>query len=386
MLLDGMTLAVAAATAWSQPITFPGWPDFGPIPRTAIATDGHHYTAWEDAQGALLASADGAAPERLADRSDDYVAAAAPGRAAVAYSRGAGAFIAVRGEPQRRLVKGGVEDIALAADPRGGWVFVAQSKHHVLAFSLDRRGRTVRRQDLGNGAIEDWGRQSRVLTVTPSGRAYLAMYGPPPRPLLVVQRRHGGPWAKPVRVPGQPERQADYTDLSVVAAGERVAIGALTPTSCGDVGCAGFPLIGGPTEPLHGPRLTKPNRVFAPAVAPGVLVYQQKTGKKSFSRSAPVVAVAGGRGQRLTGAPAAEPVPLPLSGGRTLVLWTTAKGWGAALAHADGRFRSISAPPGPPTGRFHTADTDRDVQSAGRYAIAAWGAEGLVHISVRRFP
>lgn len=373
-----MTLLAAAGLAWSPPVAFEGFEGLGLAPRTAIAADGHHYTAWRDEHGALLASADGRSPVRITRAASYYATAAATGRVAVAYSNDRGAYIKVRGQRTRKLVSRGAEDLALAADPRGGWVFAATARDGVRALSLDRRGRVLARQRLGRGALWAGTRQNRLLAVTPSGRAVLVFAHPSDR-IFVSERPHGGRWSAPAPVPGQTEER--YEEASVVAAGERVAIGGLRPTSCGDVGCSGFPLLGGLTEPLAGPDVSRPNRVFAPSVAPGVLVYQQKTKVKSFSRRAPVWA----NGQRLTAAPATEPTALPL-GDRTLVLWNTARGWGAALAAAGGRFKATLAPPGPPPPKFHSAETDRDLHTAGRYAIAAWAAEGLVHISVRKFP
>ena len=84
------------------------------------------------------------------------------------------------------------------------------------------------------------------------------------------------------------------------------------------------------------------------------LIFQRKDGPQAFSREAPVKAVTFeadgslGRMQTLTRVRATEPIGLALAGGGTLAVWATRERLDAAFAGADGRFRGISAPAGPP--------------------------------------
>jgi hypothetical protein len=88
--------------------------------------------------------------------------------------------------------------------------------------------------------------------------------------------------------------------------------------------------------------------------------------------------------QTLTPALASEPIVQSLSGGRALALWATKNAIGAALAGPNGHFRATAAPSGPPPGA-HINPTNRDLHTAGRYALFAWDSNGRVHVSMRRF-
>jgi len=165
----------------------------------------------------------------------------------------------------------------------------------------------------------------------------------------------------------------------------------VTQTStCGDTGCAGEPrsIAVNPDNTLGapaGPDLPKPNRAFAPWATPEAIVFLLKTGPKAFSKEAPVRAFAAGRLQTLTTQLAHEPVALSLTGGRTLAVWATRAKLGAALAGPDGVFKHTSAPAGPPPAVNHFNQTNRDVRSAGAWAIATWSAKTTVRVSVRHF-
>jgi hypothetical protein len=76
---------------------------------------------------------------------------------------------------------------------------------------------------------------------------------------------------------------------------------------------------------------------------------------------------------------------MALDNGRVLALWASQRRIGAALAHRDGRFRATAAPSGPPPERYHYNATNRDLRTAGRYAIFAWSRGGVVRVSRRRF-
>ena len=83
--------------------------------------------------------------------------------------------------------------------------------------------------------------------------------------------------------------------------------------------------------------------------------------------------------------PPTEPVALALDQERTLAMWATRRGFGAALAGPDGAFRKVAAPTGPPPEIYHSNSTNRDTRSAGAYAIVAWARGHTVRVSVRRF-
>ena len=111
-----------------------------------------------------------------------------------------------------------------------------------------------------------------------------------------------------------------------------------------------------------------------------MLDFQLKTKPSPFSKEAPVRAVAFGPDgsvgslQTLTRSLAHEAVARPLTGGRVLALWADKRRLAGALAGAKGRFGKTAAPAGPPPQTGHTNQTNRDLRTAGRYAIFAWRA------------
>ena len=178
----------------------------------------------------------------------------------------------------------------------------------------------------------------------------------------------------------------------MAVAGDQAVISATAGVSCGDAGCFGNPRAFSLTgAPLAAPDLDHPKRSFGAWAVRGALIFQRKDGPRPFSREAPVKAIAFaadgslGRLQTLTRVPATEPIGLALAGGRTLALWATRERLDAALAGADGRFRGISAPSGPPPEPYHTNSTNRDARAAGRYAIVTWARGETVRVSIRRF-
>jgi hypothetical protein len=124
--------------------------------------------------------------------------------------------------------------------------------------------------------------------------------------------------------------------------------------------------------------------------AGAALVFSLKARSEAFATEAPVraVAIAGdgtvGPLQTLTSARAKEPVAMALSHGRVLVVWSGRRGLGAALA-TNGRFRTTAEPKGPPPAPYHFNSTNRDLRTAGRYAIFTWAVAGRVRVAVRAF-
>jgi len=121
-----------------------------------------------------------------------------------------------------------------------------------------------------------------------------------------------------------------------------------------------------------------------------VLVFALKEQSAAFSSEAPVRAVTLnangtiGALQTLTTGLAKEPVAMPVSRGRVLVVWSGHKGLGASLA-VDGTFHKTPEPKGPPPTPYHFNSTNRDLRSAGRYAIFTWARGSRVRVAVRAF-
>jgi hypothetical protein len=182
-----------------------------------------------------------------------------------------------------------------------------------------------------------------------------------------------------------------------------VLIAATQARNRGDAGVFGNPVVArigaaGALGAPFGPALTNPRLAFAPSAAftgadDAVLVFAMKPEPQPFQTEAPVRAVAIGAGgavgalQTLTSARAKEPVVMALRDGRALAMWSGRRGIGAALAGRDGTFHKTSEPKGPPPDPFHTNSTNRDLRTAGRYAIFTWSREGdgRVRVSVRAF-
>jgi hypothetical protein len=431
-VLLGAVPTAGAAAPWSQPAGFAAGGDDvdEPVPRAAIAADGTSALAFSSKSGALMLATGakngrfGAA--RVIDRKDvrDYSIAAAPGGAfALLWEDVDGLHSAVRTKAgakiaRRRHLTGPLSEIngvQVAADPQGGWVVAERifprgpqkdRLYGVEALSLDRTGKQVGVvQDLGSGEFGIDARPTQALAVAPDGRAVLTFkrelasttFPAPPEPVMVATRPHGGSFGTPVALGGDP------------AADPRVAIGADGSTliaatqvrSRGDAGVFGNPIVAGVTPAgalgaPFGPALANPKRAFAPSATPtsggrAVLVFQLKAQAEAFATEAPVRAVAiaanGTLGplQTLTSGRAKEPVLVGLGGGRALTIWSGRRGLDARLAGPDGTFEKSAPPKGPPPAPFHTNSTNRDLRSAGRYAIFTWARDGRVRVSVRRF-
>lgn len=402
-------LALIAAAGWSPTQSFDaGAAQFHePVPRVAIDARGQALLAYETGDRRLVVRTRTGGrfgkPLTLAREVHDY--AVAPG--AVAYEAKDGLHVAVRrgrAYKDRKVASGTgseINGVAIAADPLGGWVVAERQfprrgsakPNRVRTLSLDATGApTAPPQDLGLGQFGLDARPTQALAVLPDGRAVLVFQREgeaydDPDPVVYALRPHGGTFGEPAVV-GE-----GLTDPRVTVDGDRAVLSATMTTLCGDAGCAGRPraiavhpdgTLGAPV----GPSLARPNRAFAPWATPNALVFQLKTTAKPFSREAPVRALsltAGGRLQTLTRAPATEPVALALAGGRTLAVWATRGGLGAALAGPDGAFAKTAAPSGPPPERYHSNPTNRDARAAGDYAAVAWARGHTVRVSVRRF-
>ena len=418
----------AAASTWTKPQSFSVGKNYEPVPRAAIASDGSSALAFQSKSGKLMLStgrADGrfTAP-RVIDAKGvrDWSVAARPGGGfIVVWEDSDGIRVAVRtraaGETvvRRAVTSNGQEinGVQVAADPLGGYVVAerqfrrgGRNSYYVRAFSLSDSGRLVGAvQDFGAGQFGIDARPTQALAVDARGRAVFAYRQEVPAtgsfalPVLVTTRPHGGAFVAPVQLAGD-----DAADPRVaVGSGGRALIAATQVLSHGDAGDFGSPVVSrvgqaGALGTPFGPSLANPNRAFGPSAAltsrgRAVLVYAQKPRSQPFETRAPVFAVAiaaddtAGAVQTLTSGAAKEPVVMGLDGGRALAMWSGAKGLGASLAGPDGTFEKTAEPKGPPPPPFHTNSTNRDLRTAGRWAIFTWSrdADGRVRVSVRRF-
>jgi hypothetical protein len=403
ILLVLLCAPAAGAAGWSAPKTFAGAE--APVPRAAIAPDGRSIVAWRRPDGKLTAALGDKhgrydKPIALGRGVRDY--AVAPG--AVAYQTARGIRVAIRrgddlADRQVASSTGSeINGVTIAADPQGGWVVAERQyprqgsgkPYRVRALSLDARGRRVGDvQDLGLGEFGIDARPTSALAVLPDGRAVLTFQrdgeGFTTGPAAIAVRPHGGTFAVQGEV-------ANVTNPRVTVAGDQAVVSATAGVSCGDAGCSGDPRAYSITgAPLAAPDLDHPTRSFGAWAVRKTLLFQRKDGPRPFSREAPVKAVTFeadgslGRMQTLTRKPATEPIGLALAGGGTLAVWANRERLDAALARADGRFRGISAPSGPPPERSHYNSTNRDARAAGRFAIVTWSHGRTVRVSIRRF-
>lgn len=429
-LLLAAAPAGAAAGSWSPTRGFTAGPSSSDdiVPRAAIARDGTGALAYTTRAGALMLATGTAhgrfGAARLIDRrgaSDPSVAAAPGGAFLLAWEDDDGLHAAVRTKAGRKVVmrrytSGPVSEIngvQVAADPLGGWVLAERvfpygpkrdRLYGVRTLSLDRAGRALGPpQDLGAGGFGVDARPTQALAVDGTGRAVLTFKREAPQnaasfdePVVVATRPHGGTFGVPVAVAsGGPAADPRVA----VDEGGRAAIAFTRVAGRGDAGSFGGPAMAivrpdGTLGAPAGPALDFPGRAFGPTAAlmPGgaALVFALKTKPEAFATEAPVRAAAIGDDgtvgplQTLTTARAKEPVAMALSRGRVLVVWSGRRGLGASLA-TGGRFRRTAEPKGPPPPPYHFNSTNRDLRTAGRYAIFTWAVAGRVRVAVRGF-
>jgi hypothetical protein len=420
--------AAPAATTWTTPQSFAVGKDYEPVPRAAIASDGTSALAFISKSGKLMLSTGKVSGRFTAPRPIDQkgvidwsVAARRGGGFVVAWEDTDGIRVAVRTATGaktvvRRVATSNGEEIngvQVAADPLGGWVIAerqfrksAKNYYYARVMTLTTSGhRQGAVQDLGVGEFGIDARPTQSLAVDDTGRAVFAFEPEAdisiehPATALVTTRPHGGTFATPVALSGGQAGDARVA----VGDGGLAQVAATQITSNGDAGIFGYPVVAsissvGALGAPAGPAVSTPNRAFAPSSAftssgRSVLVFQLKATSQPFETRAPVRAVAiaangaVGKLQTLTSGQAKEPVVMPISGGRALTVWSGAKGLGASLAGPSGIFKKTAEPKGPPPPPFHTNSTNRDLRTAGRYAIFAWSrdADGRVRVAVRRF-
>jgi hypothetical protein len=423
-LLAALALLASAAPAhaagWSHPQGYAaGTAQFDePVARVAVAADGTSVATFAKGRDIFAVTGDRrgrfSTPQRLGRWAaiTSVVAAGRGGAALAAWEARDGIHVAVRSRAGRRLrtrlltgsTGQAISDLAVRNDPRGGWFMIesqwsGKTRHErVRAFTLRPDGSlALAPQDLGEGSFGAEARPIRALAVDPRGVA-TAVFETANGPMAAIGV-HAGHFGPLHALGGKGVTDARVSAPDDPRFGALVAATAIA--SCGDVGCSGAPVaarLSGQGDPLpfQVPALAHPNRAFGPSIAPlgagaTALVFSLKDGPNAFDDRAPVKAAvlhdgaAPGPLQTLTSRPATEPIAAALGGGRVLVLWSGARGFGAALAGPDGRFRRTAQPPGPPPEPFHTNPTNREIATAGSYALVGWSRAGRVRLSLRRF-
>jgi hypothetical protein len=422
----------AAAATWTPPATFAADPahpeDLGDAaPRVGIASDGSALVAFVRSSG----TGNRVRPElraAIGDGSGRFGAARTLTRAhvsswSVAARPGGDRLVAWTGPEGLRAAlfrhgrwtvrvlstarRSEIDSLQVATDPAGGWALVATRfaarRTTVQALDLTADARPAGPlQDLGPGDFGNEARPVFALAVDRAGTAFVAYRtdgepipnGPGPG-TLVRARPHGRGWQDAGELPGLVDAR-----LTPRAAGGAV-LAATKLTRSGDAGAFGAPVSAlvspvGTLGPLSGPALPQPGRAFGPsAVELGagrrLLVGSLRDRPAAFSPLAPVAAaVIGADGTLANGMPfvtharSSEPIALPLSGGRALVLWTGDRGWGVRLASPAGALRTTVAPPQGGPAPFHFNATNRDARSSRRHVIVAWERAGVVRVTTRR--
>lgn len=287
--------------------------------------------------------------------------------------------------------------VLVRSDPRGGWVLASQVNtspdrdapaYRVRAVSLDDSGRLLGTvQDLGEGELTDLAVDDRGLAaVLIKPRSF-------PVSVAVSVRPHDRAFSVPTAVP-----QAADGDL-VVGSKDIALAFTRVERSCGEAGCNGAPRVvrigvSGPTAGPIGPPLSTPGRATRPtSVFAGprtAIVFQLKRRPDPFRFLAPVYGTfldangRAGRLQRLSTGNASRPVIGALSHGRVLAVWVEARSLSAALA-TQGRFRRTTAPAGPSPTPLSTSESERELQTAGRYAVLTWIHRGTLRASIRHY-
>ena len=426
--------AAASVTPWSPPARFvQGGADRfeTPDPVIAIAADGTSGAGWVSGRDVVVSTGDSRGhftKLRAVGRwsaTSVAVAAKPGGRALVAWEAKDGIRVAVRARAGRPFVislaatstGSAINELAAAADPKGGWVLAERrfpprgsgNLYRVQTVTLRDDGRRDGpAQDLGRGLFGLSASPATALRVDADGRAVLAFEreltraqqaGPAPQPLVIATRPHGAQFTART-VPGSTQRRILGAGVSV--RGSAAAVSATVAERCGDVGCFGAPglvRLGADDSPTAAttPTLRFPGRAFAPEVAAlpdgrSIVAFRQKTGQDAFSTRAPLRALAfGAEGQPgpvqvLSSRPVSAMRVVSVGQGvAALAVWSGERGFGAAAVAERGtpRFRRSQAPPLPP---FTGYGSNLDLVAAGPYVLAAAGTTRGVRLTLRRFP
>lgn len=388
-----------------------------PAPRVAVNARGQSAVAWVDRGGRVRAALGDArghftGSTRFEQGFRPAVSLAADGTVVVVWSR-SGLLRFVRRGPghgfstPRTLVprgsKEGDDSPKAAIQPDGATLVVYENAYRAPGYvtrlrtvRISRAGRTGRMSTLGYGSILRDGFRAApsgsvaVCCLRPAGSA---LNGPIPAPGVVARYAPSTGWSTLTPPLVAPER------IETVAPGRAdVAIGTVDAVHSGDAGVSGTPgLMRADEQGVFGPLLqapvTRPGYALGPVAAidnagRSVLVYQEKSVPKAFSRVAPIYAVSGpapgpfGTRQTLDAGNARLPALLAYRTG-ALAAWEAPHNrWGVAVERG-GRFARVPAPPGGPSNVGEDFNFSRGMAASGRYAALTWTArDGSVRVSL----
>jgi hypothetical protein len=341
-------------------------------PAAAIGPDGTISVVWQGDRGTL----------RLARR--------AAGRARF----GSSVQLAARGS------KRGDDSARVAAEPDGSAVVIYESGDNVRAVTISSSGTPGPPVTLGLGGF---GHDS--VRAAPDGTlaacCILPVNTDPNVPQdtatkVAVYRPAGGWRLVSAAAVGKDDIETVFASASALVLGTtQVVLG-------GDAGVLGVPSLAraGADDnvgaPLRAP-VRRPSRGLAPDVTidgsgRSVLVFQEKTKPRAFSRNAPVYATVASAGatftarSRLDGGEAYQPTVRRLGPGAIAAWQRPGSRWGVAIER-DGRFHRAPAPrgPGPMMHLGEDFNYAYDLAGNGDYAVLAWvAADGSIRLSELR--
>ncbi len=422
--------AGAGAMTWSTPHTYSAlqascvhthtahprdcWPT-ETAPRAAVNAHGEAVAAWVDAAEhvrVVVADRPGhfEAAQTLGRGLRPNVAVAADGTATVVWTAGSqhtNILTFSQRKPHhrfaapRRLIiataPGGNDDARLAVQRDGSVVVAFDSRNVIWALRISEAGTpgAVARLDTGRFDHDS-------VRANPDGTlAVCCLDTTPPAPHTfdhptgIAVFRPGAGWRTLA-----PAVSAD-TNIETVAANRTTLVaGLIAVHTGGDAGALGVPGLLSTTGPANvfGPLLPAfvdmPSRGLQPVVAidgsgGSVLLYQNKLGPEAFTRTAPIWSVIAAPSATRT--PPRKPVYAgagyhpavrPLGRGAIAAWQDPNERWHVAL-EAGGVFAPAPAPSGAgPTIYGEDFNYDRDLATAGGYAVLAWTATaGRIRVS-----
>lgn len=433
MITAAMLAVVLPATAhadWTRPHVLQ--PNCGkralqcaiePAPRADVNARGRTVVTWVDSRQRIRAAIGG--PRGRFGRAASFgkgfrpgASIAADGRVVVVWStsgelRYARTTARGRFTPPRRLVartsRAGDDHPEVVGQPDGSTLVVYENsfrdsagrfRTRMRSLVITRAGRVSRVLEIGRGAIHRDGfraaanGQAAFCCLETPNAAQPPFYTTPLRS-TVASWAPGRAWSS-VAAP-----LAQNVDVQTVGPNRgAVAVGVTAATRGGESVTLGVPGlvrigVGNALSPARPVPVVRATRAFGPVVtidgsSRDVVVYQEKTRSRAFSRNAPIYAVAADAGaafgarQRLDAADAYQPHVRPYRSG-AIVAWQSGDRWGVSIER-DGRFRRAPAPVGPgPSGVGEDFHFNRDLATRARYAVLAWTArDASVRISIGR--
>jgi len=296
-----------------------------------------------------------------------------------------------------RGTKRGDDSARVAAEPDGSAVVVYESGDNVRTVTISSSGTPGAPATLGPGGF---GHDS--VRTAPDGTLAACCIQPvnndpsvPPDTAtkVAVYRSAGGWRLVAAAAVGKVEIE------TVFASASALVLGTTQVVQGGDAGVLGVPgLARAEADDVVGPPLRAPVEHPGHGLAPdvtidgsgrSVLVFQEKTKPRAFTRTAPVFAsvAAGGATtfpgrSRLDGREAYQPTVRPLGPGAIAAWQRPGSRWGVAIER-DGRFHRAPAPrgPGPALHLGEDFNYAYDLATSGDYAVLAWvAADGSVRV------